>query len=146
MSTKGKVFAALGVTAAFVVGMGAGAAAGPADDSAAPSDAITITEPGATVTQGVAIHDGTPQSCLDALDAAEVVNGDAAEFSQIVTDYSRMLSPAVKAAYLHDVAGMEAMTTKIQTIAPRIHAVSADVQTDGAAYASAAADCRADTP
>jgi hypothetical protein len=140
MSTKAKIFVALGVTAAFVVGMGAGAAAGPADDTAA-----TINSPTTTVTQ-TATQSRTPQSCLDALNAAEVVNGDAAEFSQIVADYSRMLSPAVKAAYLHDIAGMDAMTTKIQTIAPRIHAVTADVQADGAAYAAAAADCRADTP
>jgi hypothetical protein len=140
MSTKAKIFVALGVTAAFVVGMGAGGAAGPADDTTAK----TIHSPTVTVTQTA--QSRTPQSCLDALDAAEVVNGDAAEFSQIVVDYSKMLSPAVQAAFLHDTAGMDAMTVKIQTIAPRIHAVTADVKADGAAYAAAAANCRADTP
>jgi hypothetical protein len=142
MSTKAKIFVALGVTAAFVVGMGAGAASGPADGSAAPSDAITITEPGATVTQGVAVHDGTPQSCLVALTAAESLTRDASDFATTASQYPNLIRRALMAGYNQDIAAVRAITADVESISAEVKTETASVGQHGAVFRSNAAKCR----
>jgi hypothetical protein len=138
MSTKAKIFVALGVTAAFVVGMGAGAAAGPADNTAA-----TIHSPTTTVTQTAP---RTPQSCLDALNAAERIINDAGDFAQTVVQMSQNSHRAVIAAYNHDVAAMTSVVSDIESNTAEIKSETRSVGRDGAEYRPAAADCRAAKP
>jgi hypothetical protein len=137
MSTKAKIFVALGVTAAFVVGMGAGAAAGPADDTAA-----TIHSPTTTVTQTAQMQTRTPQSCLDALDAAEAVGSDVYKFDQILVDNQRLMRPAIMAAYKHDAAEMTRITSQVQSINTRIQSINGETSADVAAFNTAKTACR----
>jgi hypothetical protein len=136
MSTKAKIFVALGVTAAFVVGMGAGAAAGPADDTA-----TTIHSPTMTVTQTATQH-RTPSSCLVALNAAEDLIGDASDFSTTASQYPDLIRRAAIAGSTFDTAEIQAITVKIESITAEVKAETASVGQHGAVFRANAAKCR----
>jgi hypothetical protein len=136
MSTKAKIFVALGVTAAFVVGMGAGAASGPADDTSA-----TIHSPTMTVTQTATQH-RTPRSCLAALNAAEDLVGDASDFSNTASRWPNLVKRSLYAGYNQDIAEIRSITGDIESITAEVKSETASVGVHGATFRRNAADCR----
>jgi len=133
-----------------VVTIAALSACGGAGD--AEPTTVTITKPApapVTVTDAQPVEvvtEVTPPSCLKALDAAEVVADDSAEFGQIVVDMTEALPDAITAAFNHDVAGIEAATAAQQRINTRLDNLVDQVKPHVAEFNSQADDCRASAP
>jgi len=105
--------AALGL----LIGMGIGAAAGPAQQKPIPTVTQTVTappSPAPTVTQTVEV---TPSACLRYIDLSEQGFGYAGESMSYMSD-------GIKAAGAQDVAGMNAASDKIKAVTGKMNALS----------------------
>ena len=85
-----------------------------------------------------------PSSCLNALDSAEALQGDAADFSLIATHMSRV-DKILWTAYYHHVNAQVALNTETQGIIDDIEANTAAATSHGHDYARNAKACRAVT-
>jgi hypothetical protein len=139
------ILAATGTTVVLMVGVGIGAAGSTTDraprsaDLSAPTVTVTKTVPNVASRMTPA----TPQVCVDALDDAEVIYGDAGDFLQIFTEMAPINSRAVTAAYNHDILAMQAATAEIKAKTAGIRRITMAVSAHGASYRVAARQCRA---
>jgi hypothetical protein len=138
MSTKAKIFVALGVTAAFVVGVGAGSAAGMSEDPLAKP----LHSPTVTVTQAATMQHRTPRSCLVALNAAEDLTGDASDFSTTASQYPDLIRRALLAGYNQDLPAIRGITADIESITAEVRSETASVGRHGDVFSANAAACR----
>jgi hypothetical protein len=137
MSKKTVIITAV---AASTLGIILGAASVSGDTSSQSPDPVTLHSPTVTVTQ--AAQTRTPQSCLDALDAAEAVGSDVYKFDQILIDNQKLMRPAIMAAYNHDAAEMTRITSEVQAINTRIQSINGETSADVAAFNTAKTACR----
>jgi hypothetical protein len=116
-----------------------GAAGSASDRSPRSAD---LSAPTVTVTKTVPNMEA-PQSCLDALDAAEALTKDAGDFASTVTAYPDLIRRAAIAGSTFDTAGIEAITRKIESMSVEIRAETDSVDMHGDRFRATAADCRA---
>lgn len=95
----------------------AGCAGTPAEPEPAPTVTVTA-EP--IVKEVEVIEEVTPQSCIDALDLA----GEAV---LVFAEIQGLVSPALEAAFNHDAAAMEALTSQIITHNEQIEVITPDL-------------------
>jgi hypothetical protein len=137
------ILAATGTTVVLLLGVGIGETSGSTGDQ--PSSAklyaptVTVTKQAPTT----AMTAGTPQSCLDALDDAEVLYNDAGDLAKVFAQMAPINQRAVTAAFNHDIPAMEAVTAEIQAKTAGIRRITAMVSLHGTSYRADAQDCRA---
>lgn len=88
---------------------------------AQPEPAPTVTVTAEPVIKEVEVtKEVTPQSCINALDLA----GEAV---LVFAEIQGLVSPALEAAFAHDAAAMEALTSQIITHNEEINAITPDL-------------------
>ncbi len=131
----------------FFVGVGVGSAGTEAEtvtetvieEVEVPGPTETITE---TVTEEVEVE-VTPEVCLDALDSAEQLAGDASVFGDIMVRFSTVSRQAVLAAFQQSASGLEQATDDIAAVNDRIRLLTVATTGHVSTYRSDAQDCRA---
>lgn len=126
-----------------ILAFGVGTVAGGGSDgtstapvSATPTPTVTVTE-SASPTSGAA-----PQSCLDALDAAEVVAGDSSQALSITGDlFGGPVQDAITAAAYGDVDGLQKANGELSAATDQLNSI--DISSHVTTYNAAASKCRA---
>jgi hypothetical protein len=119
----------LAVTIGVVIG-----ASGSTAETAAP---VVKTK---TVTETVEV---TPQSCLDALDAAEGVVSSAADYVNLTVQWPRLVLRALRAGVNMDMTAVDNITADINGLTADTRAITADVRPQVKQFNSAEDACRA---
>lgn len=133
-----------GMAAALIVGIAAGGAAAGSDDptrtaTTAPTPATVTT----TVTEQTEAAAVTPQSCLDALTAAEAITRDSRHFVRAIIVYPSLILKSARAGMQLDADKINEVTATVKGISAKVDGITADVTEHVAAYNTAAEDCRA---
>jgi hypothetical protein len=117
-------------------------ACGGTSDAAQTPTTVTVTKPAVTVTDEVTVET-VPQSCLDALDAADTIAGDTGAFGQIMVDMITQFPKAVRAAFNRDAAAINAATTRQEGINTRLGNLTDRMAPHIDTYRAARDECQA---
>lgn len=136
MSKKSVVITGLGALVAGVIIGSAGAAS---STTVAEPQVKTVTQT-RTVTDRVEV---TPQSCLDAIDAAEAISVQTRDYVELTTDLPQMIVSAAKAGMSMDAAALEAVTTDMNDFSSDTKSITAKIGPLVNDFNSAKASCQA---
>jgi len=154
--TKGKaktktrrrwVIPTLGAGAALLVGVAIGNAGDSSPETTAapePQPTVTVTPEPEVKTETIEVET-TPQSCLDALDAAEGLAGNAGSLAGYVSILADLVPRAYDAGLYGDIAEAQAIVSEGEALNADMDRVLPDLQANVDAYNAASAECRAMT-
>lgn len=122
---------------------------GGAGEAASTPTTVTVTKPApapVTVTDAQpveVVREVAPQSCLDALDAADLVATDTGAFGQIMVDEITMFPKVLMAGIRQDADAIRGYTTKQQAINTRLENLNDRLAPHADAYRSFRDECKA---
>lgn len=127
-----------GFLATAFVGIGIGAA-GSSDATATPAPAPTVTETAEPVVETV-VEEVTPQSCIDAIDAADTVIDDLGTLGLTIAEYIEIIPDAYEAGlYADDTAAAQVMAD-MEDLNARVEGMG--IESSRADYDAAVISCR----